>query len=500
MSGHVVMGSGWCSGRGRVLGRVGIGVLSHQVPPGLVDEVLAVTGRVERRFRALPSRLGVYFVLALCLFSGCSYGSVIRVMVSVGDAVRLAGLGWCFPSSAGLAKVRRRLGAAPFEVLLRRLSGVVPVRERSWSHAFGLLVCAWDGTELDVADTPANLEAFAGKRGGRGECGFPKVRLLVLMACGSRQIIDACLGGRGQGENTLARQLVRSLGPRVLLLADRGFPGFGLWRAVTATGCQALWRVSNAFHLPAYQILPDGSYLSRINDPADARRWRHNVAKNKKLGHRPPKPRPIAGITVRVIESVITVTTADGKTRTQKYRLITTLLDWRHAPAGEVAATYGRRWACETAIGQIKTHLRGPGRILRAQDPECARQEVWAYLIIYQAIQLMIGQAALAGDLQPARICFTAARDAARRMITTTPGQAAQTTQMLGPDLCRQLITQHTTSRVCPRRLKRPPSRFPRKKAQPTSQNVTYKITIQHKPSTDHTTPQPHQPAQPRAA
>jgi hypothetical protein len=485
------------------LGRVGIGVLSHQVRPGLVDEVLAVTGRAERRFQALPARLGVYFVLALCLFSGCGYGSVMRAMVSVGDAGRLAGLGWCFPSSVALAKLRRRLGAAPFEVLLRRLSGMVPVRERPWSHAFGLLVCAWDGTEWDVADTPANLEAFGGKRGRRGECGFPKVRLLVLMACGSRQIIDACVGGRGQGENTLARRLVRSLGPGMLLLADRGFPGFGLWTAVTGRGCQALWRVSNAFHLPAHQVLPDGSYLSRINDPADARRWRHNVAKNKKLGHRPPKPRPIQGVTVRVIESVITVTTADGTTRTQKYRLITTLLDWRHAPAAQLAALYGRRWACETGIGEIKTRLRGPGRVLRAQDPECARQEVWAYLIIYQAIRLMISHAALADDLEPARVSFTAARDIARRMITTTPRQATQTTRMLGPDLCRQLITTHTTSRLCPRAVKRPRSPFPRKKTQPTSQNAHYKITItrHHQPPTTQTdTPRPHHPAQPRAA
>jgi hypothetical protein len=482
---------------------VGIGVLSHQIPPGLVDEVLAVTGRAGSRFRALPSRLGVYFVLALCLLPDHSYGSVIRAMVRAGDVVRLKGLGWDFASPVALAKVRRRLGAAPFEVLLRRLSGVVRSRERACSHAFGLLVCAWDGTELEAPDTPANREQLATRSGRRGG-GFPKVGVLMLVACGTRQIIDACVGGRGEGERTLARRLTGSLGPGMLLLADRGFPGFGLWTAVSATGCEALWRVGNAFHLPVCQILPDGSYLSRINDPRDARRWRHNIAKSRKLGHRPPEPRPIKGVTVRVIESFITVTTADGVTRTERYRLITSLVDWRSAPAGQLAGLYGRRWACETAIGQIKTHLRGPARILRARDPECARQEVWAYLILYQAIRLMIGQAALAGDLEePARICFTAARDAARRLITTTPAQAAQTTRTLGPDLCRQLISQHTTARVCPRALKRPPSSFPRKTTQPTSQNVNYRITIHPHPQPNTTSagpPQPNQPAQPRAA
>jgi hypothetical protein len=481
------------------LGRVGIGVLSHQVRPGLVDEVLAVTGRAQRRFRALPSRVGVYFVLALCLFSGQSYGAVIRVMVSAVDAGRLGALGWCFPSSAALTKVRRRLGAAPFEMLFRRLSGRVPVRERSWSHAFGLWVCAWDGTEIDVPDTAANRRELV-CRGGRG---FPKVRVLVLVACGTRQLIDACAGGRGEGERTLARRLVPGLGRGMLLLADRGFAGYGLWMAVRASGCEALWRVSNAFHLPACQVLPDGSYLSQINDPVDARRWRRQVAKNKKRGHRPPAPRPIQGVTVRVIECVITVTTADGVSRTEPYRLITSLLDWRMASAGDLAALYGRRWACETTIGEIKTHLHRPGQTVRATDPECARQEVWAYLVIYQAIRLMSCQAAIAGDIEPARICFTAARDAARRTIATTPRQAAQTTRTLGPDLCRQLISRRTRSRVCPRALKRPPSPFPRKKTQPTSQNVRYKITITpgHKTATTHAdTPQPNQPAQPRAA
>lgn len=482
------------------MGRVGIGVLSHQVRPGLVDEVLAECGRGERRFRVLPSRVGVYFVLALCLFSGFGYDAVVRVMISVEDVGRLGGLGWALPSSTALAKVRRRLGAAPFEVLLRRLCGVVPARERSFSHAFGLLVCAWDGTEIDAPDTPANRERL----GTRSGCGFPKVRVLVLLACGSRQIIDAAVGGRGQGENTLARRLVRGLGPGMLLLADRGFPGFGLWTAVRSTGCEGLWRISNAFHLPACQVLPDGSYLARINDPLDARRWRRNVARNRKRGHAPPRPRPIAGVTVRVVESVITVTTPDGTRRTERYRLITSLLDWRTAPAAGLAGLYGRRWACETGIGEIKTHLRGPGRVLRARDPECAYQEVWAYLIVYQAIRLMIGQAAIAADLEPARISFTAARDAARRTITTTPRQASCTLQTLVPDLCRQLITKHTTSRVCPRALKRVPAGFPRKKTQPASQNVSYQITITPSqpptPANPANTTPARQPAQPRAA
>ena len=77
MSSQGATGTGWSSSTGRLLAQAGIGVLARQIPASLVDEVLQATGRAQQRFRALPSRLGVYFVLALCLFSTSSYQSVI---------------------------------------------------------------------------------------------------------------------------------------------------------------------------------------------------------------------------------------------------------------------------------------------------------------------------------------------------------------------------------------------------------------------------------------
>jgi hypothetical protein len=165
------MGTGWSSSVGRLLTGVGGGVLARQIPPGLVDEVLEITGRSQRRFRALPARLGVYFVLALCLFSGSGYGNVIATLVA-GRRDRLEAAGWRLPSSTALTKLRRRLGAAPFELLFRRLSGSWPSVSTPGSHAFGLLLVAWDGTNLDLADSPANAEAFGRPSCKKGEAGY----------------------------------------------------------------------------------------------------------------------------------------------------------------------------------------------------------------------------------------------------------------------------------------------------------------------------------------
>ncbi|MEV5047395.1 transposase domain-containing protein [Streptomyces griseoincarnatus] len=51
-----------------------LGELTTVVPFELVDAVLAETRSVQRRLRDLPSRVGMYFLLAMCLFLEVGYG------------------------------------------------------------------------------------------------------------------------------------------------------------------------------------------------------------------------------------------------------------------------------------------------------------------------------------------------------------------------------------------------------------------------------------------
>ena len=168
--------------------------------------------------------------------------------------------------------------------------------------------------------------------------------------------------------------------------------------------------------------LPDGSWLTHINDPAAVRARAHKNGQRRRRGSTlPPETGPLPGITVRVIQYVLTVTTEDGRTRTERYRLITTLTDWRACPAAELAACYAWRWAIETGYRECKTYLRGPGRILRGRTPALARQELWAYLAVYQAIRAIIVRAAAGAGLDPDRISFTATLNAAQRTMTAGP-------------------------------------------------------------------------------
>jgi hypothetical protein len=280
----------------------GLGVLTWEISPGVVDEVIDLAGCREKRVRLLPARAVVYFVLGLCLLSGedsmgpPGYRAVMR---SLTHGVRhLAGLG--VPSRSALCRARRRLGSKPFELLSGRLRGPLAGAGTAGASAFGLRVVAWDATGTGVPGTAANIAAF-GRAAGNG----PQLRVMTLIECGTRAILDAAADGVARAsEQVLARRLVHALRPGMLLLADRNFAGYQLWGLAAATGAHLCWRARSNLVFPPLQILRDGSYLSVIPTPLEASR-----AWQRRLRGQPPS---LAGHRVRIIGCTVTVTTGAG--------------------------------------------------------------------------------------------------------------------------------------------------------------------------------------------
>src|SRR6185437_15198937 len=139
----------------------------------------------------------------------------------------------------------------------------------------------------DAWDSPANAAAF-GRPGSVKQAARPALRLAVLIACGTRGILDAAFGpvrGKGTGEQALAGRLLGSLRPGMLVLADRNFYSYALWNAAAATRADLLWRVKGSLHLPVVRELPDGSFLAHVNDPA-AVHARDARAGRRVRGHR----------------------------------------------------------------------------------------------------------------------------------------------------------------------------------------------------------------------
>jgi len=394
----------------RLADRVGIGVLARVFPLELVDRVVGEAGVREQRTRTLPARVVVYYLLAMVLFFQSGYGEVWNKLV--------AGLDWARrfrvrlelgmqPSPAAITYARQRLGWPVMAALMEAVAGPLAGEEQERAFVSGMRLAAIDGMCLDLPDNEENGAEFGypGNDSGRGP--FPQIRVVGLGECGTRAVLGAATSGLATGEQPLARQLLGKLNPGDLLLADRNFLGHELLAEVLATGAHVLWRAKSDVDLPVLEVLPDGTWLSRIADPAASRKMRRQGASGGE----------IPGITVRVIE--YTVTSEDGSETSETFTLVTDIPDPSLLTCEQAAAAYASRWQLETCFDELETSLRGGATVvLRSKSPPMIRQEIYAMLCCYQAIRTLISHAADDAGIDPARISFTRARDAIRSRIS----------------------------------------------------------------------------------
>jgi len=419
-----------------VLGPGHLGELTQTIDFALVDAVLEETRTCERRRRLLPSRVVVYFVLALALFERCSYPAVWGKLT--------AGLGGvCLPrpAASSLCRARRRIGAAPLRRLFETLAGPVGLPGQPGVFYRGLRTVAVDGTHLHAPDDPAITWRCPKRGGGRREYGYPLLRLVALIECGTRAVLAAAFGPEAAGELPYARQLLAALDAGMLLLADAGFDAAEFLRDIGLAGAQFLIR-STASRCPtALAHLPDGSYLARLG-----------------YGVLP------ALIPVRIIEATVTITLADGTTRTEQWRLITSLLNHAHHPATELVALYHERWQAETTYYSIKATILD-GRILRSRTLTGIDQEVYALLTTYQAlIRAAADTAATRPGLDMDRISFTILLHTAGDLVTTAtgilPAGPPDLAGAIGRAALRDLLPAWRRPRIKARTRKNPASKY----------------------------------------
>jgi hypothetical protein len=422
-----------------------LGELTQIVPFEMVDAALAETGTVECRVRALPSRVVVYLLLAAVLFAECGYGQVWAHMIA-----GLDGLAVATPTAAAFAQARRRIGAAPLRALFDLLRGPAAGPATKGLRWHGRLVTAIDGTTLCCPDTPANRRAYRKGGGHHGGTGYPMVRLLVLLACGTRALIATTFGPTSVGETGYARDLLAALRPDMLVLADRNFAAADLIGAIAATGADLLLRVKAGRRLPVCARCDDGSWLS----------W-------------------IGGVEVRVICCAITIATTEGR-RSEVYQLVTTVLD-ADCSATEIVRLYHQRWEIETAYLEIKQTI-GEGRVLRARTPAGLEQEIYALLVTYQVLRIAICDATIGRpDVDPDRGSFTVALNTAREQVIKAAGVIAETTIDLIGAIGRHVLDHLLPDRRCrtsPRVVKRAISNYVPKTATGRLRGPSYQATI----------------------
>lgn len=288
-----------------------LGELMRIVPFEMVDAALAQCGSTQKRLRKLLARVVAYLLLAAALFEECGYLAMWSKLTSALDSLPIPRV-----TATALWHARARLGARPLRALLDLLRGPASAIRTAGARSAGVLVVAIDGTYLDVADGPAT-RAHLGKGSNQyATSGYPQICLVALVECGTRAVIDAVFGPRGDGGETGHRlRLARSLNPDVIVLLDRGFSSNNFLEAAAGTRAALLARLSALRKPPVLRRLPDNSFLSRTGQ-----------------------------LEVRIIAQITTTT---GRT-TGLYRLATTpsTAAATRSPPRSAYITSAARWRC----------------------------------------------------------------------------------------------------------------------------------------------------------
>jgi hypothetical protein len=379
----------------RITDYISLGVITKTFPQATIKAVLRDTERTSIRNRDLPTHVTIYYVIAMALYMRASYREVLRCLteglrwlIGPEEVIKITG-------KSGISQARTRLGWQPVKKLHDEI--VKPIANEStkgaWYGKWRLV--SLDGSTLDIADEEGNEKAFGRPSSSRGSSAFPQLRFVSLVENGTHVLFGTKMDGYHTGEITLAREVLSSLSSGMLCLADRNFYGFGLWCEAQATGADLLWRIKKNLRLPCESRLPDGSYLSRVYASAKDQRHKSN------------------GVVVRVIEYKL-----EGVPDSESiYRLLTTILDHESAPAAELAALYHERWEIETALDELKTHLRGSKIVLRSKTPDLVRQEFYGLIMAHFAVRGLMHEAALTVNEDPDRLSFLHAVHVIRRKI-----------------------------------------------------------------------------------
>jgi hypothetical protein len=380
----------------RITDYISLGVITKAFPEKVIRSAISEHGKTSIRERDLPAHVVMYYVIAQALFMKISQREVLRCL--------LEGVRWLFgpkvsvkvTGKSGISQARTRLGWEAVKRLHDEVVAPIAVKKTqgAWYRKWKLI--SLDGSTMDVADTKENREAFGRPGASRGSAAYPQIRFVSLVENGTHVLFGTEMAGYSNGEITLAKLALKRLKPDMLCLGDRNFPGYELWKEAHATGADLLWRAKKHLRLEHENEFPDGSYLSRIY-PSE-RDWR------KKTN----------GIPVRVIEYTLEGV-ADAE---PMYRLLTTILDHNAAPAEELAALYHERWEIETALDELKTHLRGAQVVLRSKTPDLVRQEFYGFMMAHFAVRGLMHEAALKADEDPDRLSFVHAVRVIRRKLS----------------------------------------------------------------------------------
>jgi hypothetical protein len=416
--------------------------LKQHLNPDWIEEALAASGTVTLRRRRLPAEQVVWMVIGMGLIRNLPIEQVVdKLELALPDKK-----GTLIAKSA-VSKARQRLGEDPLAYLFAATAAEWATRSADGNRWRGLALYGLDGTTMRVADSPENRAAFGGQNtGGRGESGYPQVRVVAMMALRSHVLSGFRFAGYHTGETTLARDIWNEVPEKSLVIVDRNFlvksdlihletSGNRHW--LSRTKVNTKWAIQEKLGKDDYLVEWD------VQGPGLPRTWTLRAIHYKKKGF----PRAT---------------------------LLTSLLDPETYPADELIALYHERWETEVGYDELKTHMLDRQEAIRSKTPTGVRQELWGIALAYNLVRLEMERVAAEAGLPPTRISFVASlawiRDEFHTLSlrTMTPGSVPASLARLRQRLKRLILPPRRPERTFPRAVKVKMSNYPRKRPSPS--------------------------------
>jgi hypothetical protein len=393
--------------------------------------------------------------LALFLGQVLSDDHSCRAVVARLLAWRAArGLPKCSADNSGYCKARRRLPESLLPRLVRESADRHETHQsREWLF-HGRRVVIVDGTTASMPDTPANQQAFLQHSNQKRGCGFPIARIVVLLSLATGSVLDAAIGaskGKLTGEHALLRSLHGRLKRGDILLADAYYSSFDEVMALKQMGVDVVMRQTS--NRPT-----DFRQGTRLGHEDHLIEWHRHRNRWKWMSRE-----TFAALPRVLLMRELRVRVAKRGFRTKEFVVVTTLIDAKEYPRGELAGLYRARWHAELDIRSIKQTMRMD--VLRCKTPELVRKEIWAHLLMYNLIRGAMAEAARRHNVMPRQLSLQGSRQtlkAFRAELTRVPtGVATAMTEVVLGAIAFHRVGDRP-DRVEPRVIKRRPKAYPR--------------------------------------
>ena len=388
--------------------------ISH-LPPSLKDKAMAFLNPAF--IASVAAELGFGWrntPLALPNLVAWFARQILDGNLSMPELARLAGSIFT-PEAFCIARGKLPIGL--LRGLLQRIGDLAATADGRWK---GHRLWHMDGTGISMPDTPSLQQRFGQPGWQKPGCGFPVAHVLCLFDFASGMLRDCIISPLRTHDLAEAGKLHRYLRPGDILIADRAFESFVHLAMLIGIGVHAIFPAHQKRRIDfrckrrlrsrgkprsrrqktrRSELLYDRQVIGKCGPRDQIVRWLKPASKPRWLSRKLFESLPDIMV-VRELRRELRMD--DG--RRLEITLITTLLDEVRYPAQELVAALKARWAVELNLRHLKTTMKM--NVLRSKTVAGVQREIWMYAIIYNAVRLVMLEAAAGQQVAVDRISF----------------------------------------------------------------------------------------------